>query len=147
MNRWLREISEIKHHARTSRSDGVVLGTLFQATRGFLLIVFNWYIIVEFDRIRSIPGLDVMAILPPSIYYLIGFMDIFMVRWMWRMNLNGWRYGIATSMLVLLLTPVTFSFLIYVESFTLGLYIIIDLFAAAEITMLITPDAYRYYRT
>jgi hypothetical protein len=146
VNRWLREISEIKHHARTSRSDGVVLATLLQATRGFLLIVFNWYIFVEFDRIRSIPGLDVMAILPPSIYYLIGFMDILMVKWLWGRKLNGWRYGIATSMLVLLLTPVTFSFLIYVESFTLGLYIIIDLFTVGEIVALVTPSARRYIK-
>jgi hypothetical protein len=120
---------------------------LLQATRGVLLIVFNWYIFVEFDRIRSIPGLDVMAILPPSTYFLMGLMDIFMVKWVWSRGLNGWRYGIAMSMLILLLTPVTFSFLIYVESFTAGLYIIIDLFALAEIIALVAPSTRRFYQT
>ena len=85
----MRDISETKLSTRPTRSDGVVLGTLFQATRGFLLIVFNWYIFVAFDRIRSIPRLDVMAILPPSIYYLIGFIDILMVKRVWRRSLNG----------------------------------------------------------
>jgi hypothetical protein len=143
----LKAISETKPRTRTPRSDGVVLGTLLQATRGFLLIVFNWYIFVEFDRIRSIPGLDVMAILPPSIYFLIGVIDIFMVKRVWRRGLIGWRYGIAISMLILLLTPMTFSFLIYIESFSAGLYTIIDFFAVAEIIALVTPGARRYYRT
>ena len=93
----------------------------------------------------SIPGMDVMAILPPSIFFIIGLMDIFMVKRVWRMDLNGWRYGIIMSMLILLLTP--FAALVYLALHILLLYIIIVLFTVAEIIALVTPDARGYYRT
>lgn len=141
----MREISETKIRTRTPRSDGVVLGTLFQAIRGVLLIVFNWILFIQYGQIMSIPGMDVMAILPPSIFFIIGLMDIFMVKRVWRMDLNGWRYGIIMSMLILLLTP--FAALVYLALHILLLYIIIVLFTVAEIIALVTPDARGYYRT
>ena len=128
-----------------TRPDGVVLGTLLQAIRGILLFAFNWTLFFQFDQIRSIPGLDVMAIiLPPTIFYFIGFMDIFMAKRVWRRNLNGWRYGITLSMLILLLFP--FSSFIFLTLHLAFLYIIIDLFAIAEIIALVTPGARRFYR-
>ena len=143
--RWLREISEIKLRTCTTRPDGVVLGTLLQAIRGILLFAFNWTLFIQFDRIRSVPGLDVMIILPPSSFYLIGFLDILMVKRVWRRDLNGWRYGIAMSMLILLLIP--FAYLLYLAFHILLLYIIIILFTIAEIIALVTPSARWFYRT
>jgi hypothetical protein len=70
-----------------------------------------------------------------------------MVKRMWRRDLNGWRYGIAMSILILLLTigpfPILFLFVFYPRGF---LIIIIDLFAVAEIIALVTPGARRFYR-
>ncbi len=67
-----------------------------------------------------------------------------MAKRVWRRNLNGWRYGIALSMLILLLFP--FSSFIFLTLHIAFLYIIIDLFAIAEIIALVTPDARRFYR-
>jgi uncharacterized membrane protein len=84
-----------------------------------------------------------MAVLPPSIYFLIGFMDLFMVERVWKKNLNGWRYGVITSILVLLLFPYTFLFFMALHISIL--IIIIDLFSLAELIALVTPDARRYH--
>jgi hypothetical protein len=141
------EISSTTRETRTSRSDGVVLGTLLQANRGMLLFVFNWTLFIHFGRIRSVPDLTILIMLPPTIFFLVGFIDIFMVKRMWRRDLNGWRYGIAMSILILLLTigpfPILFLFVFYPRGF---LIIIIDLFAVAEIIALVTPGARRFYR-
>ncbi len=141
--RWLTDISEIKLRTRTTRPDGVVLVTLLQAIRGILLLAFNWTFFIQFDRIR-LPGFDFMAIiLPPSIFYLIGFLDILLVKRVWRGDLKGWRYGIVVSMLILLLTP--FVALVYLALHILLLYIIIVLFTVAEIVVLVTPSTRRFY--
>ncbi|MHA2191607.1 MAG: hypothetical protein ACXACG_16855 [Candidatus Thorarchaeota archaeon] len=139
-------ITETILKTRATRSDGVVLGTLLQANRGMLLLVFNWTFLIQFGRIRSIPDLTMLIILPPTIFFLIGFIDIFMVKRMWRRDLNGWRYGIAMSILILLLTigPFPFLFVPYPRGF---LIIIIDLFAVAETIVLVTPGARRFYGT
>ena len=139
----MRDIPETK---LVGRPDAVVLATLLQATRGFLLIAFNWVLFIEFDRVRNIPGVDVMAILTPSIFFLIGFLDFLMLRRVWRRDLNGWRYGIAMSMLIILLTPSTFLILIFVTSYLNGLYLVIVIFAAVEVIALLTLDARRYHR-
>ncbi len=110
-----------------------------------LLIVFNWIIFVKFASRLGVPGLDLMAISPPSIYFIIGALDILTVNWVWKRSLNGWRYGIAMSTIITLLTPLTFSILIYVTSYLMGLYLVIDLFAAAEAIALLTLDARRFY--
>lgn len=144
-NRWLRDISETILGNRRTRSDGVVLGTLLQAIRGILLIIFDWTLFIRYGQIRGVPGFDSLIMLPPPIFFLIGFIDILMVKWVWRGDLNGWRYGIAMSLLILLLLPLSsFIFLAFHIAF---LYIIIDLFALAEIIALVTPGARRYYRT
>ena len=141
----MRDISETKLRTRTTRSDGVVISTLLQSTRGTLLLAFNWTLFIQFDRIRSGSGFGVIAfILPPSIYFLIGFLDIFMVKRVWRGDLNGWRYGIVASMLILLITPSVA--LVYLAIHILLLYIIIVLFTVAEIIALVTPGARRFYR-
>jgi len=141
----LREFSEKEFKTRPPRSNGVILGTLLQTTRGMLLIVFNWIIFVKFASRLGVPGLDLMAISPPSIYFIIGALDILTVNWVWKRSLNGWRYGIAMSTIITLLTPLTFSILIYVTSYLMGLYLVIDLFAAAEAIALLTLDARRFY--
>jgi hypothetical protein len=84
--------------------------------------------------------------LPLTIFFLVGFIDIFMVRRMWRRDLNGWRYGIAMSILILLLTIGPFLFL-FVPSPRGFLITIIDLFALAETIALVTPGARRFYGT
>lgn len=141
----MREFSEKEFKTRPPRSNGVILGTLLQTTRGMLLIVFNWIIFVKFASRLGVPGLDLMAISPPSIYFIIGALDILTVNWVWKRSLNGWRYGIAMSTIITLLTPLTFSILIYVTSYLMGLYLVIDLFAAAEAIALLTLDARRFY--
>lgn len=83
-----------------------------------------------------------MAILPPSIFFLIGFMDIFMAKWVWRNNLNGWRYGIAMSMIIPLVTLVRSVSLRILTPHYAGILIILsNLFAVAEIIALVTPSA------
>ncbi len=142
----MRMTSELKFRTRAPRSDSVILGALLQVNRGILLIIFNLTLFIEFGRSRSIPGLDVMAILPPSIYFLIGFIDILMVKRLWKGDLNGWRYGIAMSTFIALLTPFSFSILIFVTSYLMGLFLVIDLFAAAETIALLTLSARRFFR-
>lgn len=144
-NRWLRDISETKLRTRTTRPDGVVLATLFQATRGILLFAFNLGLFIQFERMQNIPGVDVMAVLPPSIFFLIGFLDLLMLRRVWGGDLNGWRYGIVMSTLITFLTPSTFLVLIFVTSYLAGLYLVIVLFAAAEVIALLNLDARRFY--
>lgn len=71
-----------------------------------------------------------------------------MAKRVWRRNLNGWRYGIAVSMLILLLTLSLFPILNFLAPNNARfLIIIIDLFAAAEILALVTPGARRFYGT
>lgn len=136
--------SDKKFKTRPPRSNGVILGTLLQATRGMLLIVFNWMILVHFTSRSWGPEIDFMAIAPPSIYFIIGVLDILTANWVWKRSLNGWRYGIAMSTIITLLTPFTLLILIYVTSYLMGLYLFIDLFAAAEAIALLTLDARRF---
>ncbi|MGY5865547.1 MAG: hypothetical protein RTV41_13170 [Candidatus Thorarchaeota archaeon] len=127
------------------RSDGVVLGTLLQAIRGILLFVFNWTLFIRFGQTYYIPGgVDIMAALPPTIYFLIGFMDILTVRRVWRGDHNGWRYGIAMSILILWLIPATPIF--YLPLHILFLQVVIDLLAVAQIIVLVIPNTRRFYQ-
>ena len=144
----MRDISETKFETYTIRPDVVTLATMLQATRGFLLIVFNWTLFIEFEKSRSIPGVDVMAVLPPSIFFLIGFMDILMAKRLWSKGSNGWEYGIAMSAVI---CPIfcTMGAAILLTSFSLTHYstiliIVIALFAIVEIIALVTPDARNY---
>ena len=89
--------------------------------------------------------MDVMAILPPSIFFLLGFMDLFMVKRVWRGDLNGWRYGITMSILILLLITITSGYLILSPLSTSFLFAIIVLFAAVEVIALSTLNARRFY--
>jgi hypothetical protein len=100
---------------------------------------------IQFNRMRSIPGVDVMAVVPPSIFFLLGFMDLFMVNRVWRGDLNGWRYGITMSILILLLTPISSLFLILSPLYTAFLFAITLLFSAAEAIALSTQDARCFY--
>jgi hypothetical protein len=144
------EISKSTIKTQTKRPDSVLLGTLLQATRGMLLIVFNWVIVFHFDHRPYVPGLDVMAIGPPLIFYLMGFMDIIMLPWMKKKRQIGLFYGISMSIVVLLATPNTFLVLAFwpyaghVNSNLL--FALIDAFAGAEIISLVVPSARQYYR-
>ena len=138
---------------RATRSDGVVLATLLQATRGLLLIVFNMIFFIQFDRMRSIPGVDVMAVRPAPIYLLIGFMDILMSKRLWSKGSHGWEYGIAMSAVIccifssvslaILLAPYSPDYRTLDSAILVG---VIALFAIAELVALVTPDTRNYYR-
>jgi len=80
-----------------------------------------------------------MAILPPSIFFVIGTMDLLMTKQVWRVTPIGWKYGIGASILVLVLTSV--SPLLLLKSHVALLYIIIDFFSLAELVVLLTPDS------
>ena len=140
----LKEISETPSRNPTVRPDEVVLCTLLQGTRGLLLIIFNWILFIRFGP-SSIPSLDIMAALPPSIYLFMGFIDILMVNRLWQGYLTGWRYGIIMSLLVLLFTPV--MTLLHSALHIAFLYIIIDLFAVGEIIALVSPSARQFSQT
>ena len=142
-NRWLRDISETK---LVARPNAVVLATLLQATRGLLLFAFNWALFVSYGMMRNLPGVDVMAILPPSIFFIIGFLDFLMLKRLWKRDLNGWRYGIAMSTLITLMTPGSVVYLIFVTSYITGLFLVIVFFSAAEVIALLNLDAFRFYR-
>ncbi|MGD9394878.1 MAG: hypothetical protein PVJ05_00435 [Candidatus Thorarchaeota archaeon] len=86
-----------------------------------------------------------MAVLPPSIFFLLGFMDLFMVKRVWRGDLNGWRYGITMSILILLLTTITSLYLILSPLYTTFLFATIVFFSLAEAIALSTQDARRFY--
>jgi len=141
----LRDFSEKVFRNRHARSDGVILGVLLQAIRGMLLIIFNWMIFVYFTNRPYVPGLDVMAIAPPSIFFVIGTLDILTVKWVWGRSLNGWRYGIAASMVILLLAPTTILMLIFYPPYSAILFSLIELFAIAEILALLTTNARKFY--
>ncbi|NHI89269.1 MAG: hypothetical protein EAX87_07070 [Candidatus Thorarchaeota archaeon] len=134
---------------QTKRPDSVLLGTLLQATRGMMLIVFNWVIIFHFDHRPHLP-IDVMIIAFPPVFYLMGFMDIIMLGWMKKERKILWFYGISMSIVILLVAPVMFQSLAFwpyaghVSSKLL--FAIIDVFAGAEIISLAIPSARRYYR-
>lgn len=144
-NRRLNGFSKKEFKNRPPRSNGVILGALLQATRGMLLIVFNWMILVHFASRSWGPELDIMAIAPPSIYFIIGVLDILTARWVWKRNANGWRYGIASSMVILLLAPATMLMLIFATPYFVILFFLIDLFAIAEILSLLTTNARKFY--
>jgi len=113
-----------------------------------MLIIFNWVIIVHFDQRPYLP-IDVMVVAPPLIFYPMGFMDILMVRWMKKMHQIGWFYGISMSIVVLLVTPITFLTLAFWPyaghvSSTL-LFAFIDVFAGAEIISLLVPSTKQFY--
>ncbi len=139
----MRDISEIKLRTRTTKPDGVVLGTLLQAIRGTLLLAFNWTLFIQLNRIRGVPGFIVVVILPSSLFYLIGFLDILMAKRVWRRDLNGWRYGIFVSVLILLLTP--FAALVFLALHILLLYIVMVFFTVAEIVVLVTLGTRQFY--
>ena len=151
-NRWLRDISETILGTRTTKPDGVVLATLLQATRGLLLIVFNMTIFIQFGRMRSIPGVDVMAVLPTPIFFLIGFIDILMSKRLWSKGSKDWEYGIAMSAVIccifspvslaILLTPFSMIYWTLDSAVLVG---VIALFAIAELVALVTPDTRNYY--
>lgn len=147
--RWLEEISKSTIEAQTKRPDSVLLSTLLQATRGMLLIVFNWVIIFHFDHRPYLPIDEMVAVLP-SIYYVMGIIDILMLWWMKKKRQIAWFYGISMSIVVLLVTPITFLALAvwpyagHVSSKIL--FALIDVFAGAEIISLAIPSAWRYYR-
>jgi hypothetical protein len=90
-----------------------------------------------------------VAVLPP-IYCAMGFIDILMLRWMQKKRQTAWLYGISMSIVVLLITPITFLALAvwpyagHVSSKLL--FVLIDVFAGAEIISLAIPSARRYYR-
>lgn len=144
-NKKLRDFSEKEFRTRPPRSNGVILGTLLQATRGMLLIVFNWMLFIQFANRPSPPGIDLIQILPPSIYFIIGALDILTTRWMWKRNSNGWRYGIASSTVILLLAPTTILMLIFSSPYFVILFFLIDLFAITEILVLLTTNARKFY--
>jgi hypothetical protein len=146
---WLREISQSTIKTQTKRPDSVLLGMLLQATRGMLLIVFNWVIIFHFDHRPHLP-IDVMIIAFPPVFYLMGFMDIIMLGWMKKERKIVWFYGIFMSIVVLLVAPVMFqslAFWPFAEYFSSKLlFAIIVVFTGAEIISLAIPSARRYYR-
>ncbi|MHA2057505.1 MAG: hypothetical protein ACW979_07770 [Candidatus Thorarchaeota archaeon] len=100
---------------------------------------------IQFGQSMIIPGVDFYTIIPTSIFFLIGFLDIFMVKRVWLRGSNGWEYGIAMSVVIPLLTPV--SILILSAHPSAFLYIVIDIIAIAEILALVTPGARRFYGT
>ncbi|MFW9908125.1 MAG: hypothetical protein ACFFEF_06080 [Candidatus Thorarchaeota archaeon] len=149
-------IPKIITETNKKRPDGVVLSTLLQGNRGMLLIAFNWTFFIETGIIRSTPSIDIMpyidimAVIPTSVFFFMGIIDLFMTRQVWRRNLNGWRYGLIMSIINLLLP---FYILIVIGVFSVlingigTLLIAIGIFSVAEIIALLTQSSRRFYRT
>ena len=146
--RRLRDISETTSKVPRRKPDSVVASTLLQANRGILLIVLDLVLSFRYGSIRIIPvgiipGLDIIFLPPPLIYFLIGVIDLFMMNLIWEKNLNGWRYGIIMSIVILFIVPFFLTF--FISIYISFLYVIIDLFAVVELAALITKDAREFY--
>ncbi|NHI89272.1 MAG: hypothetical protein EAX87_07085 [Candidatus Thorarchaeota archaeon] len=144
----MRDISETKSKVPRRKPDSVVVSTLLQADRGILLIILDLVLYFRYGSIRIIPvgiipGTNIIFLPPPLIYFLIGVIDLFMMNLVWEKNLNGWRYGIISSIVILFVVPFFFS--IFVSIHISFLYVIIDLFAVVELAALITKDAREFY--
>ena len=144
----MRDISETKSKVPKRKPDSVVASTLLQANRGFLLIILDLVLSFRYGSIRIIPvgiipGLNIIVLQLSLVYSLIGIIDLFMVGRIWKKNLNGWRYGIIMSIVVLFVVPFFLSF--FVSIYISFLYVIIDLFAVVELAALFTKDAREFY--
>jgi len=84
---------------------------------------------------------------PPSpLPFWLGLLDVVTAIQLWRVNIQGWRYGVLMSLVIVLAASLFLPNIIVLRHDAMSILAIeILLFSAAELIVLITPGVRQHF--
>jgi len=84
---------------------------------------------------------------PPSpLPFWLGLLDVVTAIQLWRVNIQGWRYGVLMSLVIVLAASLFLPNIIVLRHDAMSILVIeILLFSAAELIVLITPGVRQHF--